>query len=157
MVGSGVRWQRLRQLVLDAANEIHDPCGLAYGHAIGLADMGLIRALDVQESVGGWRVDVTLRLTAPTCLYYFYFERELRFRLEGIDGVVGVEIRWDQVYDWTPDALAPSARARLEEARARTLARLEANRAEASALARQAPEHASISGQGHTVKGRDGT
>ena len=123
--------ERLRELVQEVANEIHDPCGLAHGHAIGLADMGLIRALDAEETVDGWRIALTLRLTAPTCLYYFYFERELRARLEGVDGVAHVDIHWDQVCDWTPEAMAPSARAQLQEAREQALARFEAHRKQA--------------------------
>ena len=124
--------ERLRELVQEVANEIHDPCGLAYGHAIGLADMGLIRALDVEETADGWRIALTLRLTAPTCLYYFYFERELRARLEGIDGVAHVDIHWDQVSDWTPEAMAPAARAQLQEAREQALARFEEHRGQVS-------------------------
>ena len=112
----------IRQLVRDIANEIHDPCGLAQGHRIGLADMGLIRRLEVAATDAGWRIELTLRLTAPSCLYYFYFERELQQRLRDVDGVSGVEIRWDHVYDWTPDALAPAARERLGAARAELLA-----------------------------------
>ena len=105
--------ERLRELVQEVANESHDPCGLAYGHAIGLAyghpcglayghaigvaAMGLIRALDAEETADGWRIALTVRRTAPTCLYDFYFERELRARLERVGGVAHVDIHWDQV------------------------------------------------------------
>lgn len=120
----------LHQLVHDLANEIHDPCGLAYGHRIGLAEMGLIRRCDVVPTDAGWHIELTLRLTAPNCLYFFYFERELRRRLQAVDRVTGVAIQWDHVYDWTPDELAPSVRVKLHGARAEILARHEDRRRE---------------------------
>ena len=101
--------------VREKANEIHDPCGLAQGAAIGLVDMGLIRCLSAHpSSEGRWIVDLTLRFTSPGCLYFSYFEDRLNAAaaIEGIE----LEIRWDERFDWTPNDMAADARRKLPSA-----------------------------------------
>jgi metal-sulfur cluster biosynthetic enzyme len=101
--------------IREKANEIHDPCGLAQGAAIGLVDMGLIRRLQARlNDDGHWMVELTLRFTSPGCLYFSYFEDRLTAAaaLEGI----GLNIQWDERFDWTPKDIAPAARRKLASA-----------------------------------------
>ena len=101
--------------IREKANEIHDPCGLAQGAAIGLVDMGLIRCLTVHPNNDGrWTVDLTLRFTSPGCLYFSYFEDRLiaAAAIEGID----LQIQWDERFDWTPNDMAADARRKLPSA-----------------------------------------
>ena len=101
--------------IREKANEIHDPCGLAQGAAIGLVDMGLIRCLQARpNSDGHWTVDLTLRFTSPGCLYFSYFEDRLTAAavIEGIE----LNIQWDERFDWTPNDMAATARRKLPSA-----------------------------------------
>ena len=98
--------------VREKANGIHDPCGLAQGTAIGLADMGLIRRLTAScMSDGRWKVDLTLRFTSPGCFYFEYFENRLNASVadDGID----LNMIWDDQFDWSPNDMAETARKRL--------------------------------------------
>jgi metal-sulfur cluster biosynthetic enzyme len=96
-------------LVHEVANQVHDPCGLAQGFKIGITDRGLMRSVKAQLSETGWIVAVRIRLTSPGCLYYFYFEQELRQRLTAYVEIAALEISWDEVLDWTPDDLSEAA------------------------------------------------
>ena len=42
--------EQLVERVLDAANQILEPCGMAQGLSIGMVDMGLIAGVDVKQS-----------------------------------------------------------------------------------------------------------
>ena len=99
------------------ANEVYDPCGLALGVSIGIADMGLIRSINVECLETGWHVKLNLRFTSPGCLYFVYFERELGQRLAAVSQIVSLEIEKDHVLDWTPDDLSESAQSKLKEYR----------------------------------------
>ena len=106
--------------VRERINEVTDPCSQALGVAIGLGDMGLVRALEVEPHGAGWSVRVTLRLTSPGCLYFVYFEESIRERI--VDPAIErLEISFDSGLDWTPEAMAPSAQRRLRAYRSRLL------------------------------------
>ena len=106
--------------VRERINEVTDPCSQALGVAIGLGDMGLVRALEVEPHGAGWSVRVTLRLTSPGCLYFVYFEESIRERI--VDPAIErLEISFDSGLDWTPEAMAPSAQRRLQAYRSRLL------------------------------------
>jgi metal-sulfur cluster biosynthetic enzyme len=62
-------------------------------------------------------VTLHLRTTGPGCLYVVFFERELRARIEAEPDVASLTLAWDDAWDWTPDAMAPGARAALAERR----------------------------------------
>jgi metal-sulfur cluster biosynthetic enzyme len=120
---------RLEREVLSVADEIRDPCSVAAAEPLGLVEMGLLREVElVPTATGGAEVRLTLRLTAPGCLYWLYFERELQTRLTALDGVERVRIERDRSYDWDESEIAPAARERLRQGRRR---RLELARAEA--------------------------
>ncbi len=117
------REEDIRALVQAVANEIYDPCGLAQGVSIGLVDMGLLRTIEVRRIEGGWHVDLRLRLTTPGCFYFVYFEREIRGRLQAFPFITSLHIEWDDVFDWTPEDLSPSAQAKLASIRETLLMR----------------------------------
>lgn len=123
------------ELVMSASNEIYDPCGLAQGASVGMADMGLIRSVDAtQVECGQWHVKVTIRFTSPGCFYFGYFERRLAEVLEPYQEL-DLEVGWDDKLDWTPADLAPSARLKLE-----------AVRREISSVAKGGPGEATVKG-----------
>ena len=101
-------------------NDVVDPCSRAQGVAIGLVDMGLVRALDVEPEDGGWCVRLKLRLTSPGCLYFVYFEESIRERIVH-PAVKRLEIGFDSGLDWTPESMSSSAQRRLRDHRARLL------------------------------------
>lgn len=110
----------LARAVLRAADEIRDPCSVAAAQPLGIAEMGLVRDVRLTPAAaGGHDVTIVLRLTAPGCLYWVYFERELRARLTTLSGVASVTITRDPEYDWTEADIAPAARRRLREERRR--------------------------------------
>jgi metal-sulfur cluster biosynthetic enzyme len=109
----------VRAAVLAQADAIADPCSVASGLDLGLAEMGLIRDVRITEGDRGLEVGITLRLTAPGCFYYLYFERELTNRIGALPGIAGVTVVRDAAYDWTEDDIAPRARTRLRERRRR--------------------------------------
>lgn len=123
--------EEVRDLARKVADEVHDPCSMAIGLNVGLAEMGLIREIAATGSPEGWRVRIRLRLTSPGCQYFFSFQEQLEARLLAHDGVVEVRVEWDEVLDWTPVDMAASVRARIEERR-----RLQYGRAQ---LARSTP------------------
>lgn len=109
--------------VLRVADEIRDPCSVAAGEPLGLVEMGLIRGVEMAPAVGGGHeVTVRLRLTAPGCLYWLYFERELQTRVGALDGVESLRIERDRDYDWDESQIAPAARARLRRRRSAAMA-----------------------------------
>jgi metal-sulfur cluster biosynthetic enzyme len=109
--------------VMRVADEIHDPCSVAAAEPLGLVEMGLIRGVGLAPAAGGGHeVTVRLRLTAPGCLYWLYFERELRTRVGALDGVESLRIERDRDYDWDESEIAPAARARLRRRRSAAMA-----------------------------------
>ncbi|CAN5690510.1 hypothetical protein BH20ACI3_BH20ACI3_08760 [soil metagenome] len=114
--------EELITLVRSVANEVYDPCGLALGTSIGIADMGLIRSLSVERLENGWGVTLRLRFTSPGCFYFVYFEREIRDRLKGVRQIKSLNIEWDKVVDWTPEDISAAAQLKLKEYREKLLA-----------------------------------
>ena len=108
---------KIVELVKSASNQIYDPCGLAQGASIGMADMGLIRSVEARQTAcGRWHVKITIRFTSPGCFYFSYFERRLAEVLEAYQDL-DLAVEWDDRLDWTPDDLAPGARLKLAAVR----------------------------------------
>ncbi|HVL26042.1 MAG TPA: hypothetical protein VM450_18255 [Thermomicrobiales bacterium] len=99
--------------VREVVDDIHDPCGMAIGLNIGMAEMGLIREIDADAAPAGWHVRVRVRVTSPGCQYYFYFQQELERRLLAHHDIAAVDVQWDDRLDWTPEDFAPTARAKM--------------------------------------------
>lgn len=107
----------LRGAIRQAVDGIQDPCALAQGIPIGLIEMGLLTGLKMTADGGGFAVELRLRLTAPGCLYWIYFERELRQRVRVLEGVMSVSVELDDAFDWTPDVMGDRAQALLRSRR----------------------------------------
>ena len=95
-------------------NSIVDPCSAGRGVPIGLADMGLVRHVDVRRTdAGRFGVEVGMRVTNPGCGFAVEFDAQIRRRLRDA-GADWVDVDWDcERFDWTPDDIAPAARERL--------------------------------------------
>jgi metal-sulfur cluster biosynthetic enzyme len=111
--------------MLDAArvwtilNTIVDPCSRAAGAPAGIADMGLVRQLEVQQSPEGACIRVVIGVTEPGCLMGAAFVNDARKLLQELPGVAEVQVSMDHAFDWTPEDMAPAYQARLDQLRQR--------------------------------------
>jgi metal-sulfur cluster biosynthetic enzyme len=136
----------LKQQILDQVNQIPDPCSMSQAMRIGLADMGLVTEVQLSEpvdAVGRRNVSVSLRVTAPGCMYVPFMDRAIRTALEELQDVAEISTVWQPTGDWTPDDIAEPVKLQLAEARARRR-KLMANRIEESRARRgERPNQAS--------------
>jgi metal-sulfur cluster biosynthetic enzyme len=88
---------------------IGDPCSVANGTPMGLDEMGLVEAVQVDAD---GNVVIHLRLTSPTCVMISYFELQARELVGQIAGVRTVEVLADQGLDWTPEMMSEDAKRR---------------------------------------------
>lgn len=79
----------LHERVTAALDEIKDPCSLAAGTPLGLAEMGLVK--EIRIGVDG-AVAVNLRLTSPFCHMIGFFKTEAIARIGRLPGVVSVTL-----------------------------------------------------------------
>ena len=104
-----------------ALDLIKDPCSVSVGVPLGLAEMGLVTSVLIEES-GSVRVDI--RLTSPGCMTgVFYFDQEIRRRLMAIAGVTAVSVGRTGDLSWSEADISGDGRQRLQEVRMRRLAR----------------------------------
>ena len=95
--------------IAQVLDEIMDPCSVAASVPMGLAEMGVVKSVDV--SADG-HVDVELRLTSPFCEMVAYMRTETLGKVGAMPGVTGVTVRHDSGLDWDHDMIAPEAQAR---------------------------------------------
>lgn len=95
--------------IIAALDEIKDPCSVANGTPMGLAEMGLIGTLDVSDT---GEVAIEMRLTSPFCHMIGYFKVEAQERLMKLPGVTSVAFSADQGLDWSPAMMSATARER---------------------------------------------
>jgi len=100
-------------------NTIVDPCSRAAGAPVGIAEMGLVRQLEVHHSPEGASIRVVIGVTEPGCLMGAAFVNDARKLLRELPGVAEVQVRMDHAFDWTPEDMAPAYQARLERLRQR--------------------------------------
>jgi metal-sulfur cluster biosynthetic enzyme len=101
-----------------ALDEVLDPCSVVAGAPAGLAEMGLVRALEISERDGGAVVRLRIGVTEPGCLMGASFAAQARVRLEQLAGIAQVEIELDHASDWMPSDMDPAYQARLGVVRA---------------------------------------
>ncbi len=99
-------------------NEIVDPCSVVAGAPAGIDEMGLIRALSVNEAPGGVAIEVRIGVTEPGCMMGASFAIKARERLEALAGVAAVDVQLDHAADWEPADIDPAYAKRLASARA---------------------------------------
>ena len=90
---------------------VKDPCSLAAGTALGLAEMGLIRGWDFDEHTGG--LTVRLCVTSPACFLSGQMANAINEELTAVAGVRTVEVVIDSDHRWSHDDATPAARERL--------------------------------------------
>ncbi len=105
--------EAVEEFVRFQADRVYDPCSMAIGLNVGLAEMGLIRDVTVAPAGPNWEVWVNIRLTSPGCQYFFYFEEQLQARLLSHPQIVRADVAWDHRLDWTPEDLSAGVRARI--------------------------------------------
>jgi metal-sulfur cluster biosynthetic enzyme len=105
-------------------NSIVDPCSRAAGAPVGIAELGLVRQLEVQQSPEGARIRVVIGVTEPGCLMGAAFVNDARKLLRALPGVAEVQVSMDHAFDWTPADMSPAYQARLEQLRQRRRAAL---------------------------------
>jgi metal-sulfur cluster biosynthetic enzyme len=98
-----------RTAILTELDEIKDPCSVANGTPMGLAEMGLIGALDVSDAGA---VSIELRLTSPFCHMIGFFKAEAQKRLMALPGITSVSLSADNGLDWSPDMIGAAAQTR---------------------------------------------
>ena len=87
-----------RQQVLAELDRITDPCSAAIARPIGLVGMGIVEAVDIEDS----SVRVLILPTFPNCMFRGVIEEEVRTRLTRLDWCVGVSVEFcpaDQSWD----------------------------------------------------------
>ena len=109
-----------RAALVAAIDDVVDPCSQAIGVPLGLGEMGLVELVEGGATSG--RVRARLRLTSPCCAYGPLLARALEARLMVVTGVTAVTVDVDHAAMWSPADIEPSAAARLDERRRRTLA-----------------------------------
>lgn len=97
----------------NALSGIVDPCSIATGVPISLADMGMVQ--DVVDDAGV--ICIVLKLTSPICWQAANIIAKVEERVADIPGVKSVTCVLDPNAEWTPDMLSPTARAKLRALR----------------------------------------
>jgi metal-sulfur cluster biosynthetic enzyme len=101
-----------RAAILAELDEIKDPCSMASGVPMGLAEMGLIDTLDVSPR---GEVVIRLRLTSPFCHMIGFFKTEAKRRVMALPGITSVSLSADNGLDWSPERISAAAQTRRAE------------------------------------------
>lgn len=107
----------LRDDIFRVLDEIKDPCSVGFGDPMGLAEMGLIRSVDISPAGD---VSVCLRLTSPFCEMIGFFTNTAIDKIQELPSVSSVVIEADSGFDWSPEFMSP-ARQEQRQVRLRTL------------------------------------
>jgi metal-sulfur cluster biosynthetic enzyme len=100
-----------------ALDAVVDPCSVVAGAPAGLAEMGLVRALELSERDGGTAVRLRIAVTEPGCLMGASFAAQARAQLERLEGVTHIEIDLDHANDWMPSDMDTAYQSRLATVR----------------------------------------
>lgn len=101
------------QMIWTALAEVVDPCSIATGVPIGLPEMGMIKAIEITRS----EVNVTLRLTSPTCWQAANILAKVEDTLRHLAEDRSVICTLDTTWDWMPSMMDEQARGRLRKQR----------------------------------------
>lgn len=92
-----------RNVVLDALDEVLDPCSVAVGKPLGLTSMGLVESCTVE----GGNVMLVLCTTGPGCLLIGNLLKAADTRVRAIDGVENVSLSVDTSVIWSSVRMRP--------------------------------------------------
>lgn len=101
-----------------ALDAVVDPCSVAAGAPLSLAEMGLLRGVEVD----GGAVRVSIAVTGPGCMFLGLLLSSARDAVAAVPGVRSVDVALDTAAVWDPSWLAPSAASALDSRRRTTLA-----------------------------------
>jgi metal-sulfur cluster biosynthetic enzyme len=96
-----------------ALGRVVDPCSIATGVPINLADMGLVSMVEIDEGA----VYVQLRLTSPVCLQAGNIVAAVEERVAELDWVCDVRCDIDHAAEWMPEMMSEGARGELRRRR----------------------------------------
>jgi metal-sulfur cluster biosynthetic enzyme len=102
--GSGNGHGDLRDRVMDALRNVHDP-----ELGINIVDLGLVYDVDVE----GDTVHITYTLTTMGCPIGPLIEDQIQQMLEPVEGVDKVDAEMVMSPPWTPDKMSEEAKAAL--------------------------------------------
>jgi metal-sulfur cluster biosynthetic enzyme len=88
-----------RSSVLEALQDVPEPCSIAMRNPMDITEMGLVDEVEVE--VGHVRVE--LLLTDPACVHFTAIRRFINDVLMRLDGVETVEVALSTKKLWTPD------------------------------------------------------
>jgi metal-sulfur cluster biosynthetic enzyme len=98
-----------RAMILAELDEIKDPCSVASGVPMGLAELGLIDMIKISPE---GEVAIRLSLTSPFCHMIGFFKTEVQRRVMALPGIASVSLSADNGLDWSPDRISAPAQAR---------------------------------------------
>jgi metal-sulfur cluster biosynthetic enzyme len=99
--------------VRDALAGVVDPCSIATGVPLTLAEMGMVTDI----AVDGGRVAVTLVLTSPVCWQAGNIIQAVEAAISRVPRVTAVRCTIDHDAGWLPGQMDPRARRRLRSVR----------------------------------------
>ena len=94
----------LVQAVLEALEEVYDPCSVAAGRPLGMIGMGLLTNLEIGQE---GEVSASLRMTSPGCMMMPAIAAAVEDRLHLIPGIGKVTVLVDTAMTWTPNDMNP--------------------------------------------------
>jgi metal-sulfur cluster biosynthetic enzyme len=113
-VERAVALEERRRAVVAAVNAIADPCSIAMAEPIGIADLGLVEEVRIDDG----HVTVVLVPTSPQCLFVGLFEEEVEARVSALDWVESVLVGFDEGETiWDETRMTSVARERLARRR----------------------------------------
>lgn len=121
--------------MVERINGLADPCSVAAGDPVGLVDLGLVLAVELD----GGHVAVRVRPTFPGCMFVGIFEREIEAAVGSLAWCEDVAVEIDSSVGWTEEAIEPAVRERLERRRRRARGALTEARRHADADTTGAP------------------
>jgi metal-sulfur cluster biosynthetic enzyme len=99
--------------VRQALENVVDPCSIATGVPISIADMGLIKELRWLDG----EVKLVLQLTSPICWQAANILSAVEHTVMSVPGVRSVHCTLDPTSEWMPSMMSAGARARLRRIR----------------------------------------
>ena len=108
----------LRQSVTEALGRVFDPCSLAAGAPLSVADMGLITELTVDDETGV--VAIAMRPTSAMCTVIAGVMTDVEEIVARVPGVSSVRVSLHNDTMWTEADLSENGRRILEARRRRS-------------------------------------
>lgn len=106
------------EVIRQAINEIKDPCSCVAGVPAGLEEMGLVHELNIEEGQNGFKVEVSLGITDPTCALGPIFVGAVKKRLREFEGIESANVIYRPDLVWTEDRFSLEYKERVKKSRA---------------------------------------